>query len=105
MSAQQSNRGKGYIYVEMAIKDPARFKEYTQLSAPAVRAAGGRYIVGGARPELLEGRDEAERVVIVEFETVAQARDFYWSSAYQTAREKRTGGVADFRMVLVEGAG
>jgi uncharacterized protein (DUF1330 family) len=87
----------------MTIKDPERFKQYTALSAPAVQAAGGRYIVAGTRPEVLEGTFEAHRIVVVEFPTTAQARAFYHSAAYQAAREKRVG-VAEFKMLLLEGA-
>jgi len=102
MSAENATPGRGYIYVEMTIKDPEGFKQYTALSAPAVHAAGGRYIVRGARPVLLEGTTHADRIVIVEFDTAAQARAFYHSAAYQAARQKRLS-VAEFRMTLVEG--
>jgi uncharacterized protein (DUF1330 family) len=94
---------RGYIYVEMTIKDPERFKQYTALSAPAVHAAGGRYLVRGVGPEYLEGRSDANRIAIVEFESAARAREFYHSAAYQAAREKRLSA-ADFRMTLLEGA-
>ena len=95
--------GRGYIYVEMTINDPVRFKDYTALSAPAVHAAGGKYIVAGVRPEVLEGDFAAHRIVVVEFDTAAQAREFYHSASYQAARQKRQG-VADFKMLLLEGA-
>ena len=98
-----TKQGRGYIYVEMTIKDPEGFRRYTALSAPAVHAAGGRYLVRGARPEYLEGASDTNRIALVEFETVAQARDFYHSAAYQAARAKRLAA-ADFRMTLVEGA-
>ncbi len=94
--------GRGYIYVEMTIRDPDGFKQYTALSAPAVHAAGGRYIVGGVRPECLEGEVAADRIVVVEFDSKARAREFYHSAAYQAAREKRLPA-ADFKMVLLEG--
>jgi uncharacterized protein (DUF1330 family) len=87
----------------MQSRDPERFKQYTALSGPAVKAAGGRYIVAGARPGPLEGAFDADRVVVVEFESVAEARDFYHSAAYQAARAKRLGA-AEFRMLLLEGA-
>jgi uncharacterized protein (DUF1330 family) len=93
----------GYIYVEMTIRDPDRFKQYTALSAPAVHAAGGRYVVAGARPEVLEGTFDAHRVVVVQFPTLEQARSFYHSAAYQAARQKRQGA-AEFTMLLLEGA-
>jgi uncharacterized protein (DUF1330 family) len=102
MATESATPGRGYIYVEMTIKDPEGFKKYTALSAPAVHAAGGRYIVRGARPEVLEGTTPADRIVIVEFDTAAQARAFYHSAAYQAARQKRLSA-AEFRMTLVEG--
>jgi len=103
MSDTAIKQGRGYIYVEMNIRDRERFKGYTSLSAPAVQAAGGRYIVGGVRPEVLEGETGADRVVIVEFPTVDQARAFYHSTAYQAARQKRLDA-ADFNMVLLGGS-
>jgi uncharacterized protein (DUF1330 family) len=100
--AAETKAGRGYIYVEMTIKDPEGFKQYTALSAPAVHAAGGRYLVRGARPEFLEGSAEANRITIVEFDTVEHAREFYHSAAYQAARKKRLSA-AEFRMTLLEG--
>jgi uncharacterized protein (DUF1330 family) len=61
-----------------------------------------RHIVRGARPEFLEGTTDAQRIVIVEFDTAAQARAFYHSAAYRAARQKRLTA-AEFRMTLVEG--
>jgi uncharacterized protein (DUF1330 family) len=103
MSTQATQPGPCYIYVEMKIHDPQRFKEYTSLSAPAVKAAGGRYAVAGARPLVVEGSFDADRVVVVEFPTTAQARAFYESAAYQQARQKRFGA-ADFKVLLLEGS-
>ena len=97
MTTDNVKPGRGYIYVEMTIKDPKGFKQYTALSAPAVHAAGGRYIVLGVRPEFLEGSTEANRIVIVEFDSVAKAREFYHSAAYQAARQKRLTA-AEFRI-------
>lgn len=99
--AAEGKAGLGYIYVEMAIHDPEGLKQYTALSAPAVKAAGGRYIVLG-RPECLEGTCVADRAALVEFDTAEAARAFYHSATYQAAREKRLGA-AEFRMVLLEG--
>jgi len=102
MDVTSNAQERGYIYVEMVIRDRERFKEYTALSAPAVRAAGGRYIVAGATPEALEGEGSG-RIAVVEFPTVAQARAFYHSAEYQAARQRRLG-VAEFRMLLLPGA-
>jgi uncharacterized protein (DUF1330 family) len=93
----------GYIYVEMTIKDSERFKQYTALSAPAVHAADGRYVVAGVKPEVVEGAFDAHRIVVVHFPSVERARQFYHSAAYQAARQKRQGAV-EFKMLLLEGA-
>ena len=58
MTAQNATPGRGYIYVEMNIKDPEGFKQYTALSAPAVHAAGGRYIVRGRAAGVPGGNDQ-----------------------------------------------
>jgi uncharacterized protein (DUF1330 family) len=92
-----------YIYVEMTIRDPERFKQYTTLSTPAVQAAGGRYVVAGVTPEVVEGAFDAHRVVLVQFPSVERAREFYCSAAYQAARQKRVGA-AEFKMLLLQGA-
>jgi uncharacterized protein (DUF1330 family) len=103
MSEANTKPGRGYIYVEMTVTDPQGFKGYTALSAPAVQAAGGRYIVAGVRPEVLEGAFDAHRIVVVEFPNAARAREFYRSAAYQAAKAKRAGA-ATFKMLLLEGA-
>ena len=102
MTSDANKPGRGYIYVEMRIGDPEGFRQYTALSAPAVRAAGGRYIVRGATPEVLEGSWDTPRIAIVEFDTKEHARAFYDSAAYQAARAKRLSA-AEFRMALLEG--
>ncbi|HJZ31621.1 MAG TPA: DUF1330 domain-containing protein [Hyphomicrobiaceae bacterium] len=103
MTKTTAPSGKGYIYVEMTIHDRQRFQDYTALSAPAVAAAGGSYAVSGVKPDVLEGRFDAHRVVLVEFASPEAARSFYHSAAYQAAKAKRTG-VADFKMLLLPGS-
>ena len=103
MSSTQPKDAPAYIYVEMTIRDPERFKQHTALSAPAVNAAGGRYVVAGVRPEVVEGTFDAHRIVVVQFPSVERARAFYHSAAYQAAKQKRAGA-AEFKMLLLQGA-
>ncbi len=56
-----------------------------------------------ARERILEGKFDANRLVVIEFPSSEDAKTFYNSPEYQAAREKRIGA-ADFNMVLVEGA-
>ncbi len=53
-------------------------------------------------PKRSKAKFEADRVVIVEFETAKRAREFYHSATYQAARQKRLHA-AEFKMLLLEG--
>jgi uncharacterized protein (DUF1330 family) len=102
MSDTEQQSDHGYIYVEMSIQDWNGFRAYTALSAPAVHAAGGRYLVPGGAPECLEGEFDSDRVAVVEFGTPALAREFYHSARYQLAKQARQGA-ARFKILLLSG--
>lgn len=75
----------GYCLADITIHDPEAYKLYMARSTPAVEAAGGRFIVRGGAPEVLEGDRPVTRVALVEFPGVAQARAFYEGALYQEA--------------------
>ncbi len=75
----------GYCLADIAIDDPEAYQLYMARSTPAVEAAGGRFIVRGGAPEVLEGDRPVSRVALVEFPSVAQARAFYEGAPYQEA--------------------
>jgi uncharacterized protein (DUF1330 family) len=59
--------------------------------------------VRGGSCEILEGdRNLPERLIVVEFDTVDQAKCFYDSPEYKAARKLREGA-ADMNMLLVSG--
>ena len=93
---------KGYIIAQAAVADAARYEDYKKLAQLAVEKYGGRYVVRGGATHLLEGDWHPPRLVILEFDSVAQARRFYDSPEYQSARSARAGA-ASMRMLLVEG--
>src|SRR5574337_1457170 len=76
---------KGYLFAEIEIIDPETYKQYMPLAAAAIAAFGGRYLVRGGDPEVLEGDRNTKRVVVLEFETIERARAFYHSAQYQAA--------------------
>ncbi len=91
-----------YLVVDARAKVPGKMDEYRQLAQVAVEKFGGRYLVRGARCDVLEGEWLPERLVVIEFPDQQSARDFYDSPEYRVAREARAG-VSDFQMLLVEG--
>ncbi|MVA77693.1 DUF1330 domain-containing protein [Auraticoccus sp. F435] len=80
---------KGYVLVRRKVVDPELAAEYLQLSAAALAEAGGRFLVRGAVAEVKEGDPDPEGAawVVIEFDTVQAARDYYDSAAYARPRE------------------
>lgn len=92
----------GYVIVESAILDPARFEEYKRAAAPTVARYGGRYLVRGSAISVIEGSWQPRRLVVLEFESVERARQWIESPEYRAVKPLRHGA-AEFNVVLVEG--
>jgi uncharacterized protein (DUF1330 family) len=93
---------KAYVIVNVAIRDPERYKEYIRAATPTVAAHGGKYIVRGGRAELLEGDVAVNRIVVLEFPSYAQARGWFESPEYREAQKIRQSCSAG-DLILVEG--
>jgi uncharacterized protein (DUF1330 family) len=91
-----------YLVTTINVTNPERFQEYRKLAGPAVAQYGGKFLVRGGERTVLEGKFEANRLVVVEFPSSEDAKTFYNSPEYQAARQKRIGA-CDFNMVLAEG--
>jgi uncharacterized protein (DUF1330 family) len=92
-----------YVIADVEVSDPEQYRRYTALSPGAIAAAGGEFIVRGGRTEVLEGDWTPGRVVVVRFDTLAEARAFYDSALYVAARAERAGATTTFNMIIVEG--
>ena len=95
---------KAYVVVNVAIRDPERYKDYIQAATPTVAAHGGRYVVRGGRAEKLEGEISVNRIVVLEFPNYAQAKDWYDSPEYQAALAIRQS-CSEGTIILVEAMG
>ncbi|HLO64011.1 MAG TPA: DUF1330 domain-containing protein [Azonexus sp.] len=94
---------KGYIVAEVKVHDTDAIARYRQLSTAAVEQYGGRFLVRGGASEILEGKwSPPERMIVVEFESVAQAKRFYDSTEYQAARKVREQ-IAEMNMLVISG--
>ncbi len=91
-----------YLIARVDVHDPDGYEAYKTKASAAIAAHGGRYLVRGGALEVLEGQDPGSRLVIVEFDDMETARNFYNSDAYQEAVKLRTP-VSDGTFLLVEG--
>jgi uncharacterized protein (DUF1330 family) len=73
----------GYLIAHLDVTDPEGFEAY-RANVPAVIAQyGGRYLIRGGAVEAVEGDWAIPRLVVLAFDSVAQARRFYDSPEYQ----------------------
>lgn len=91
-----------YIIVQVEIKDPERYGDYRKMVPPTLEKFGGRFIVRGGKVENLEGGWEPSRLVVIEFDSVEQARAWWSSDDYAPAKQLRQR-TARTEMILVEG--
>ena len=91
-----------YVVVEIEIEDPKRYEAYKQLAPPAIAAYGGRYLARGGRTAVLEGSWSPQRLVILEFPSLARAQEWWASPEYAPAKALRQS-CARTEMLVLEG--
>lgn len=92
-----------YVITEIDVTGPIGYEEYRKLAPPTVAAYGGKFIVRGGKTEVLEGSWTPKRLVVLEFEGVEQAKAWWASKEYSTAKQVRQK-TAVTNMIVVEGA-
>ncbi len=88
-----------WITAYRAVHDPEALAAYAKLAAPALEGAGGRFLARGMPGRTYEA-GLAQRTVIIEFDSVAQAVAAHDSPGYQAAlRALGQGAERDLRIV------
>jgi uncharacterized protein (DUF1330 family) len=75
--------------------------EYLERIDASLAPFGGRFLVHGAKPEVLEGAFPGD-LVVIEFQSLDRAKAWYESRAYQALLPLRTEN-AESTVILVEG--
>jgi uncharacterized protein (DUF1330 family) len=91
-----------YVIAEVSVADPGSYEEYKPLAGASVEANGGTYAVRGGAVESLEGEPVTGRIVVLRFESLEAARDWYNSDDYQAALPLRQAAAVS-RVFIVEG--
>ena len=93
---------KGYWIAHVEVTDPDQYVHYVNGAKPAFDKFGAKFLARGGDAEEVEGPLGRSRHVVIEFPSLAAARDCYHSPEYQAAREHRLpAGVAS--ITLIEG--
>lgn len=91
-----------YVIVDIEITDPVLYEDYKARAAPTVSDYGGRYVVRGGKTETLEGEWRPGRFVMLEFPSLAKAKEWWACAEYQDVMKIRHAS-ARTKMIVVEG--
>lgn len=88
-----------WISTYTEVRDEEKLAAYAKLALPALTDGGGTFIARGL-PEQVYEAGRATRTVLIEFDSVEQARAAHDSPAYTEALEALgDGAVRDIRIV------
>ena len=92
----------GYVIADVTVNDPETYAEYRALTPGSITAFDGRFLVRGGQHEVIAGGWAPGRLVLLEFDSLARAADWYDSPAYVEARAIRQSA-SNGTMVMVDG--
>jgi uncharacterized protein (DUF1330 family) len=90
-----------WISAYRSVRDQEALAAYAKLAGPALQAAGGRFLARGLPARVYEG-GRNQRIVLLEFDSVAQALAAHDSAGYQRAL-RVLGNAVDRDLRIVEG--
>ncbi|MCD6042665.1 MAG: hypothetical protein K0R40_2268 [Burkholderiales bacterium] len=90
-----------WVVCYRAIKDPEKLAAYAKIAAPAIQAAGGRFLVRGTPAKTYEGGLN-QRTVVTEWESLEKAIAGHDSPGYQEAL-RVLGDAVERDLRIVEG--
>lgn len=91
-----------WIAFYRSVRNPEALAAYAKLAGPAIQAAGGRFLARGNPAKTYEA-GLGERVVVIEFDSVAQAIAAHDSPGYQRALEALGRDSVEREIRIVEG--
>ena len=91
-----------YIIFDVEVTDPAATDDYAKLANESLAPFQSKTLLHGGMVEVLEGDWEPKTLVMVEFESMEQARQWYKSPAYTKAKDI-LHRAASTNVILVEG--
>ena len=88
-----------WVSTYFSVSNPEALAEYAKLAGPALAAAGAKFLARGNAAKAYE-KGTLQRVVVIEFDSVAQAVAAHDGPGYQAALKALGDGAArDIRIV------
>jgi uncharacterized protein (DUF1330 family) len=91
-----------YVIVDLTVTDQPTMDEYRKLVPATLAKYDGRFLVRGGAHQTVEGDWKPNRVVVLEFPSMEQAKRWYDSEEYREPKAMRLrAGRAN--LIMVEG--
>lgn len=91
-----------YFIANIRIHDTDEYQKYIDKAGAIFKKYKGEYLVVDNEPQLLEGKWNYTRSVLIRFDTKEDFNDWYNSDEYQRILKHRLNG-ADCDTILVQG--
>ena len=73
----------------LSVRNPEGFAAYQQVAIPTLAKYGGKVLAGGTNIEVADGAWSPIGMVVIEFESMAKAKEWYNSPEYSAVKSQR----------------
>ena len=91
-----------YWLARSKVKDPTRYKRYTDLVPGILEKYGGKPLSRGGKFKIMEGPEYFNRFIVIEFPSMEDAIACFESDEYQSAAAFRRDGSGEVENVIIE---
>ena len=91
-----------YVIIDARVTDDAAFRTHLDQVPAIVKAHGGKYLVRGGAHEVIQGNWIPDRLVVLEFDSVQQAKKWQDAADYADLKEELNKFSAT-NVVIVDG--
>ena len=88
-----------YFIAQYKVNDGALYGEYSKGAGPTIGAHGGELVSFDVASETIEGEPPGPQTVVIKFESVEKAKEWYNSSEYQAVVGKRLASTTGFALI------
>jgi uncharacterized protein (DUF1330 family) len=99
---EEANTAPGYVVAEAEVTDPAALQNYAEKVEASLAPFNHHFVIRSNKIQALEGDAPKGRFVVIAFDSVEKAREWYDSPAYSAIRPIRQNA-AKSRVFIVEG--
>jgi uncharacterized protein (DUF1330 family) len=89
-----------YVIALINVTNQEGYAPYRDMATASIGKYGGRYLARGGASEVLEGETDANRFVILEFDSYQKAQEWWNSPEYEAAKPHRRKNATSTLMVV-----